>query len=362
MKEISKNWFFKYKLYHIPFWFVYDLLWWTISVGGISNLINSLSQKGYFFTFLIYYFVRIISVCFNLYYLIPNLLYKDKKLLYFLAVILLTVITAFIIAIGYKIGFYGANSIYSKFKQDNIEALFKLFASNTLPYTTTNMTLAMSIHIAKNWLVSEKKQHILAQEKVETELKYLKSQINPHFLFNTINSIFVLIHKNQDLASETLATFSEMLRYQLYECNDAEIDLSKEIDFLENFVELEKLRLENTNIHFEVQNLAVAGQKIAPFILIPFIENAFKHVSKGNNQDHWIRIDLKIDTTQLVLEIENSVGMEHGFLEKNTQQKGIGLVNVQRRLDLLYPNRHQLVIETKNNSHKIKLVLELKQL
>ncbi len=116
------------------------------------------------------------------------------------------------------------------------------------------MTLAMSVKLTKNWIQARQKHQVLEKEKLETELKFLRSQFNPHFLFNTINSIFVLINKDQEQARESLAKFSDLLRYQLYECNEYEDPIAQEIRYLLNFVELEKLRQDSTNLDLTVDD------------------------------------------------------------------------------------------------------------
>ena len=219
----------------------------------------------------------------------------------------------------------------------------------------------MSVKLGKNWLEAEKRRHKLEKENLETELKYLKSQINPHFLFNTINSIFSLIPKNPDLASESLANFSEMLRYQLYECNDAKIALEKELNFIENFIDLERLRLNesHTELYFNIDNSSVKKHAIAPFILIPFIENAFKHVSKGKGQKNFIRMDLRVNDLTLNLKIENSfVDGNKLPSDDDAQCNGIGLKNVSRRLDLIYAHRHRLKYGATNNKFSVILNIE----
>ncbi len=116
------------------------------------------------------------------------------------------------------------------------------FQINALPSSVAATTLGMSIKLTKNWIQSRRREQELEKEKLETELKFLRSQFNPHFLFNTINSIFVLIHKNPVMASESLAKFSDILRYQLYECNEHCIPLGQELNYLENFIELQRLQ------------------------------------------------------------------------------------------------------------------------
>lgn len=233
-----------------------------------------------------------------------------------------------------------------------------LFKSNAFPSTIAAMTLGMSIKLGKNWLSAQRKQQILEKEKLETELKFLKSQFNPHFLFNTINSIFVLIDKNPVMASESLAKFSGLLRYQLYECNEAQIPLSREITYLKSFIELERLR-QNDNIEIDVQIDPQNGSDllIAPFILMPFIENAFKHVSVQQKRQNNIKIILHIQQNQLIFSVENT--KSNMDTQEFISYGGLGLKNVQRRLNILYPNKHNLNIQNLQDSFKIRLQLEL---
>ena len=198
----------------------------------------------------------------------------------------------------------------------------------------------------------------LKQEKLETELKLLKYQFNPHFLFNTINSIFFLIHKNSDQASASLAKFSEILRHQLYDSNDNLISLSKEIQYLDNFIALEKLRQnEHLKLNVDLQQHNLSGMEIAPFILMAFVENAFKHVSRDVNKKNRIEICLNITDRRLVFTVGNTV------CETQTSvtgaPKGIGLPNVRRRLQLLYPGRHDLEIRSTLERFDVKLILYL---
>jgi LytS/YehU family sensor histidine kinase len=223
------------------------------------------------------------------------------------------------------------------------------------------MTLAMSVKLTKNWMQAKRKQQHLEKEKLETELKFLKSQMNPHFLFNTINSIFVLIHKNPSMASEALAKFSDLLRYQLYECNEHEIPLRQELTYLENFIELEKLRKNSSNIELmlEIGQNHSSDLVIAPFVLTPFVENAFKHVSQHRDQHNWIKMNLTFDRHNLQFSIANSIPLPKDISRELMKHQGIGLKNVKRRLDLIYPQEHELTIEQDNNRFCLTLNLKL---
>jgi LytS/YehU family sensor histidine kinase len=216
----------------------------------------------------------------------------------------------------------------------------------------------MSIKLTKNWLETQRRQQALEKEKLETELKFLKYQFNPHFLFNSINSIFFLIHKNPDMASASLAKFSELLRHQLYECNDLQIPLSKELSYLENFIELEKLRQnKDVVISFEIEQFNIENWGIAPFILMTFVENAFKHVSRHADELNWINIKLVLDKQKLNLFVANSTSPN--VANEVVNYGGIGLKNVQRRLELVYPGQYELEIQHTPDRFEVKLQLTL---
>jgi LytS/YehU family sensor histidine kinase len=203
----------------------------------------------------------------------------------------------------------------------------------------------------------------LEKEKLETELKFLKSQFNPHFLFNTINSIFVLIDKNPRMASEALAKFSDILRYQLYECNEQQIPLDQELNYLENFIELQKLRQDHGNAEMVLQTelFHTGNLVIAPFILMPFVENAFKHISKHRGGPNWIRMDLALHRDELQLEISNTTSGTQNSSSAFIRHSGIGLKNVRRRLDLLYPEKYSLTTDHTMDIFRVLLKVSLQQ-
>jgi LytS/YehU family sensor histidine kinase len=163
------------------------------------------------------------------------------------------------------------------------------------------------------------------------------------------------------MASDSLAKFSDLLRYQLYECNEHEIRISQELSYLENFIDLQKLRQESEYIDLEinVEEPDLPDLSIPPFILMPFIENAFKHVSKDKSQKNWIRIDLKFHYRQLIFSISNNINPSSSSSREILTYKGIGLKNVQRRLELIYPNDHQLNILQEKEIFRIILKINL---
>jgi LytS/YehU family sensor histidine kinase len=158
------------------------------------------------------------------------------------------------------------------------------------------------------------------------------------------------------MASESLAKFSDLLRYQLYECNEPEIPLSQEIVYIENFIELEKLRQEsNIQLNIDLQNQHAGNIYIAPFILMPFIENAFKHVSKKQDDDNWINLKLHYNEDEICMCVSNSVSEKYHSSNEPMRFTGIGLKNVKRRLHLLYTDKHEIKIDRTTDSFNVTL-------
>jgi len=351
----SKNWLIRYKIYHLPFWFLYHYLWWTVALGNPFKAAESLMYPPFGLKYTFYVIFQAIAAYFNLYYLLPKFLEKGRYTTY----IVLLLSTIFIASVFIVSGYYFSAFVYhmplkTLFGQD---CFFSFFA-NALPSTFASSMLAMSIKLTKNWIESKRHQQLLEKEKLETELKFLRNQFNPHFVFNTINSIFFLIHKNPDAASASLAKFSELLRYQLYECNDFQIPLAKELAYLNNYIELEKLRQSNyVHIVSDISEQNATLLTIAPFIITPFVENAFKHVSRNADKSDWIKISLNIENQHIRFEISNS-----RTLAKSTDvlsHGGIGLQNVKRRLELVYPGCYDLSIRETDSVFEVKLQIVL---
>ena len=355
------HWLLKYKLYHLPFWFVYHYMWWILTIGSVSQVFDNIFHSPLAFKFVFAVVFQAAGVYFNLYFLIPRFLEKGKYVLYIGYLMATILCTASCLVLGYYVTAAASERTFQEIFNMSPDNYLYIIKANSLPSTVASMTLAMSVKLTKNWIGAQRKQQTLEKEKLETELKFLRSQFNPHFLFNTINSIFVLIHKNPDMASESLANFSDLLRYQLYECNEHEIPLRQELRYLQNFIELEKLRLDATNLDIVVE-LDVNNSSnltIAPFVLIPFIENAFKHISQQKDKRNWIKMNLEFEKDQLLFTVANSIDNQNINGIEIMNYKGIGLKNVQRRLDLMYPHQHQLTIEQDNNQFRIVLYLNL---
>ncbi|HEY2581078.1 MAG TPA: histidine kinase [Mucilaginibacter sp.] len=358
----NQNWLIKYKLYHLPFWILYNYLLWALKVNSPLGAASTIFFSVFFVKFIFYVIFPAIAVYFNLYFLIPRFLEKDRYIEYISYLVLTIIICAALIVPGYYITSYlYGGTVETVYRVHGPNKFYQLFKEDPLRSTIACTTLAMSIKLTKNWIQTERRQRQLEKEKLETELKFLKYQFNPHFLFNSINSIFFLIHKNPDMASESLAKFSELLRHQLYECNENQIPLSKEIAYLENFIELEKLRQnEDVEVNFEVNALQTDHLGIAPFILMTFVENAFKHISRHSEKSNWIVIKLTVDKLHLDLFVANS--KSPGDMTQVVNYGGIGLKNVQRRLDLVYPENYKLDIKNEDDRFEVRLRVTLTEL
>lgn len=201
----------------------------------------------------------------------------------------------------------------------------------------------------------EQSRQMERQERLQSELSFLRSQISPHFIFNILNSIVYLIRSRSELAEPVTIKLSELMRYMLYESADALIPLEKELGYLNNYVELQKIRFEeDVEIRMNIEG-AVGGQIIEPMLMIPFVENAFKH-GVGLVADPTIEINLNISDNKLHFSVRNKVAP--GSAEVKDNSSGIGLKNVQRRLELLYPDSHRLELTRTEEWFNAELWLE----
>ena len=215
------------------------------------------------------------------------------------------------------------------------------------------LIMSAALKFAIDWFLNERIQRDLENQRLSAELAFLKSQINPHFLFNSLNSIYSLAYQRSETTPEAILKLSEIMRYMLYECNDNRVDLEKELQYLQNFIDLQKIRFAGkAYIDYKISG-KVDGQQIVPLLLITFIENAFKH-GVANNPLTPIRLLIEVDEAHLHLYIQNK---KHN--NNRDASGGIGLNNVKRRLNLLYPGKYNLEIQDEENTYTVELSLIL---
>lgn len=207
--------------------------------------------------------------------------------------------------------------------------------------------------LARGWFRLQE----IEKEKTLAELKALKSQINPHFLFNSLNSIYSLARKNSAMVPDKIVRLSDLMRHIIYESDVDFIPLNKEIEMVKNYIELQNLRTnEKDKIKLEILG-DINGKRIAPLLFLPFVENSFKHGLKGSASEIFVHIKIEISARILNFEIENSKGEPAQTVD--SKYKGIGIENVKKRLELIYPGKHNLKISDNESIFKVLLQVEL---
>lgn len=212
------------------------------------------------------------------------------------------------------------------------------------------------IKFAVDWFELENKKRELENQKLTAELNYLKAQINPHFLFNTLHNLSYLTQIKSDQATDVIIKLSNIMRYMIYDSNKPKVVLSKEISYIKDYLALEGIRL-NNRFELSFDTSQVNEQiEIAPLIFIPFVENAFKHGISDQQTENWIKVKLSSTSKQLIFEVENSIN----FTQKEENSlSGFGLKNVERRLILSYPDQHYLEVRPEKEKFSISLSLDL---
>ncbi len=215
------------------------------------------------------------------------------------------------------------------------------------------------IYFIKKWAEQRHINEALIKEKVAAELSLLKSQVQPHFIFNTLNNIYMLSLKNSPLTSDMIYRLSALLSYMLYDTKRTFIEIEKEIDYVKNYINLEKIRYgERLDVQLNVFN-NVRGVMVTPLLFLPLVENAFKHGVSNAVDDSWIHIDISLKKKTLVFKVENSVIKEK--YTANDFGSGLGLENLKRRLEILYPNRHELKVMNDDCSYLATLKINFEE-
>lgn len=216
-------------------------------------------------------------------------------------------------------------------------------------------SIFLSIKLIKQWYIERDRNQKIENEKLGMELEMLKAQVHPHFLFNTLNNLYSLTLTASANAPLVVTRLSGLLRYMLYECSEKEVPLDNEIAVLKKYVELEKLRYSDLlDISFS-QTGKTGGLRIAPLLLLPFIENSFKHGISEQIGESWININLHTEGQHLFFNLSNSWNTE----KSPTVSGGIGLQNIRKRMELIYPGKYELSITKEEEMHSVKLKLQL---
>jgi two-component system, LytTR family, sensor kinase len=330
--------------------FLHSAVW--ISILLLFMFIAGNGKLTYHTFIIIFYFgcINIAIFYINYIFILPGFLYQKK---YFRCVLsmLLLVLTAGVIKYG--LAYHFGDIVLFKGPQKQYHITFWEYYAGAVFIGCFFIFLSTALKFMSDWFINEKAKNTLENEKLTAELAFLKSQVNPHFLFNSLNNIYSLAYQKSDKTPEAILKLAEIMRYMLYESNEDKVSLDKEIQYLENYIELQKLRFKNkTNVRFEISG-DTTNQKIMSLVLISFVENAFKHGSATDEQQP-IAITMTINSGKLYFRVMNKKSSHN-----KDETGGIGLLNVKRRLDLLYKNKYHLEIEDGPATHSSELYLDL---
>lgn len=345
-------------LLHIVFWAVYLLQDTVFAYLADAGILSHLSNSARI--------IIALKVCVGLllpkiiltYFLLTVMLeriikQREKMALNIFYVILAFTITLLIyraleVYIIYPITYEGIRSAGNYF--NGVSFLFGLM---DLGFVSGS---AIAIKLIGIQLAAKEKEKLLIKDKLETEIKFLKNQTNPHFLFNTLNNIYALARKKSDSTADVVMKLSKILRFMLYETGKKYISIAEEVKLIEDYIDLEKIRYNERLVVFFRKEIEDRDQIVSPLLLLPFVENAFKHGASETRFDSFIHIHLSVSEEQLQFSIENNKD-EDKINEPISES--IGLVNIRRQLELLYGD-YEMKVENQKNIFKVILHVNLK--
>ena len=343
MSDNLSNKAYKKILIHIVIWVAFIA----------ANLLQSYYDRQVFPSkLLVVLGFAIVLFYFNYFYLVPKFLLQKNTFLYIVLIIILIFVSIFIGNLFHDNA--PPENLPQDFPRPDRRGPFHFVYFFPMLFNLAIVVIGTSIRIYEEWNKNERKRHEIEAQKKTTELNFLKNQLNPHFLFNSLNSIYALTNKKSNDAPEAVITLSELMRYMLYKTDNDFVLLKDEFEYIQNYLKLQRLRIVNNenvtlNIHGNVSN-----QKIRPLLLISFIENAFKHGTDfmGNTE---VRIVMTITNNKLEFSCINLKGNN----KKVKKDSGIGFPNTKERLDLLYPDKYTLDVKEDDNRYYVTLILDL---
>ncbi len=310
---------------HVAFW-VFLIVFFTLLYGSFrEDYLKQLQLQ------LLFLPDKLLPTYITLYVLMPRLLLREKYTAFFLRLV------GVIIAAGllhWAIS-YHVERVYFYDNVDWGPFIHPAKMLKGVTYVYPYVILAFSIKFLKHWYAQKQRSATMEKGRLESELKFLRTQLHPHFLFNTLNNLYALTLKKSDMAPELVLKLSDLMDYMLYECGDSElVPLEREIQFVRNYFEIEKLRYgDRLEIKLDV-NGGTSGHEIAPMVFLPFLENAFKHGASADLDKVWIHVEVTVENDELRFSMKNSKPANAAPLNGNGH--GIGLRNLKRRLELQY--------------------------
>ncbi len=340
---------------HLIFWFLL-----VISLPVLAAL-NDGSVKKTLIASLVFLPAQLLASYFLVYYQVPKLLFKKKYFKFGLS-FLISVYVFLVFARLLSVYLFEFFSDKNHSQESLIEILTDPFhlAVIYFPSVYVFVFLMFMTKAFKDRFEERHQLEVLQKEKASTELKFLKAQTNPHFLFNTLNNLYALTLERSEKAPEVVLKLSDMLDYMLYQCKDAEVPLEKEIAFIQDYIGLESLRYGNKLTLSFTHHLHSPNVMIAPLILISFVENAFKHGASNNPNESVIQIELTTNEDQLYFKVFNTLPNSILGNKENESHSGIGFSNAQRQLELNYKNNYNLKSTKTGNDFQVSLNINLK--
>ncbi|WP_350284472.1 histidine kinase [uncultured Croceitalea sp.] len=335
-------------LRHLLFWIVFLVLWSTHDLNYHRDILENLQTN--IFAFIPYAFL----VYFNLYFLSPNFLFK-KKIASYLFYLVLSIALLTWVSSKYLYFYFTQVNTYIPTANffDSFEGKIAIVTEIIL-----SLGLSMTLFLIDQWYRKDRSLNEIEQKRLEMELNLLKNQVNPHFLFNTLNSIYITLGNSLVDGKDMLLQFSDLLSYQIYETGKKRVSLKKEFENLINYIAIERVRHKDLVTVTGTFPENCGDLVISPMLLLPLIENAFKHGQSSEGYQIVITSSITPDRT-LKFSVENTVAQSIGK-SPLSKKRGIGLKNVKRRLELIYPNRHLFTAEKINSRFVTYVEIALK--
>ena len=334
--------------FDLIFWLLYFLYEW-LGVGAMTE-----NYHASFIKACIYMPVAFVVSYISIHVLFKNYYLTDRKTIFWLGLISVAIV---FVLLKRAINYY---FIYPYLEPHPYPSPFLYFTK--LSYEFVNLYFIAFLYgmfyLMRGWYGQQQAMHDLKQEKTAAELELLKSQVQPHFIFNTLNSIYAEAFKKSPETAEQIIKLSNLIEYTLYDSKKEKVGLEDELKYIRNYVDLQKIRIgEKVDISLNIYD-NISNILIPPLLLLPIVENCFKHGVNNSIEPSWLRIDISANGNVLIVKAENSV--EPDTKSHNLQNGGLGLKNVERRLELLYPDKHDFKTYSEANSFLVvlKLVFE----
>ncbi|MEO9871705.1 sensor histidine kinase [Ekhidna sp.] len=331
-RVISKTW-------------IQHLVFWMLSLYGIGSYFSISNEvKVIDFIYSLFFHIPLLTlVYFNIRYHLPKFLQKERYLIYGLLSFLNIALAYFLHEIIFEVLIPVLPTDFYMVSFTDFSVLITIFI--------IYLALTTLLKLSKSWYQLQQ----LEKEKLSLELNSLKMQINPHFLFNSLNSVYSLSLKKSDQTPQVILGLSNLLRYMIYEVSEERVPLLKEVESLRNYLNLQKLRVDETaDIQLDISG-EINNQKLAPLLFFPLIENSFKHGLKSNN--NFVHVKLEVTEKALVFMIKNNKGKVDE--PEDGRYGGIGLENVRKRLDIIYNKKASMEVKNKDESFEVTLTIDL---